>query len=88
MWEEGQDGWGVLWMTLGPPDQDVELYWWCRGIGGGGRALVFYTFVAGAPNAPGKPSEGVLGMLLQAKVKVLGRPLNCEVGGGWGVFMN
>jgi hypothetical protein len=40
------------------------------------------------PQPGGKPSEGVLGMLMQARVKVLGRPLKYGVGVGWGVFMN
>lgn len=41
-----------------------------------------------APKAWGKSSEGVLGILMQARVEGLGRPLKYGVGGGWGVFMN
>lgn len=59
--EEGQDGWGVLWMTLGPPDPDVELYWWYIGIEG----LRYFMHLWLVPPRPGgKPSEGVLGMLM------------------------
>lgn len=34
MGEEGQDGWCVLWLTLGPPAPGMELYWWYGGRGG------------------------------------------------------
>lgn len=78
--EEGQDGWGVLCMTLGPPDPDVELYWWCRRIGG---LWYFMHLWLVLPRPGGKPLEGVLELLIQARVKVLGRPLKYGVGGGW-----
>lgn len=81
MGEEGQDGWGVLWLTLGPPDSGIELYWWCGGIGG---LLVFYGSVTGALKARGSPQRVFCGMLMQAKVRVLG-VLKYEVGDGGGV---
>lgn len=68
MGEEGQGGWGVLWLTLGPPDSGIELYWWCGGIGG---LLVFYGSVTGALKARGSPQRVFWGMLMQAKVRVL-----------------
>lgn len=80
MGEEGQDGWCVLWLTLGPPDPGMELYWWYGGRGGSVSTSRIRSWCS---QGLGEPSEVVLGMSLQARVRMLGR-LKYGVGSGGG----
>lgn len=59
--------------------QHMEPCWWCGGIGGLWYFMCLFLVLPG----PREALRGCFGVMMQARVKVLGRPLKYGVGSEW-----